>query len=434
MSSRPGKVKYKLDFEKSVLINNLEKRKWQRTHNDRDWNVYWASVNTVKQIFNPDVGYRLSDDQIINHFPNHYELTRKDLLVKNVKRYRKELEKEGSPLAAKDENGNYTLLEIIPTSYILPSDYSIFVEEFKRNPNQMWIVKPPSRAQGRGIFILNKMSQLKKWAQQRWQSSTTSSKDQYVVSRYVDKPLLIGGKKFDLRMYVLVTSYRPLRVYSFFDAFARFCNEKYSNDVSDLDNQYVHLTNVAIQKHGDDYNEKHGNKWHMKNLRLYLEGTQGHEATQKLFDNIHFIIVHSLKSVQNVMINDKHCFECYGYDLLIDSDLKPSLLEVNASPSLSASTKPDRVLKTRLIDDLMEVVVPPDFPDTRTTKGTAGWNQQLVVGNFELIYDEALVLDTERNHRSQNKRMGGGSGMGNFDYRSYSNSSSSYSSSSHRWR
>ena len=45
--------------------------------------------------------------RIINHFPNHYELTRKDLMVKNIKRYRKDLEKEGNPLAEKDENGRY---------------------------------------------------------------------------------------------------------------------------------------------------------------------------------------------------------------------------------------------------------------------------------------------------------------------------------------
>ena len=68
------------------------------------------SVQTIRNVFSVEAGYRLSDDQIVNHFPNHYELTRKDLMVKNIKRYRKELEKEGSPLAEKDENGKYLYL------------------------------------------------------------------------------------------------------------------------------------------------------------------------------------------------------------------------------------------------------------------------------------------------------------------------------------
>lgn len=68
------------------------------------------SVQTIRNVFSVETGYRLSDDQIVNHFPNHYELTRKDLMVKNIKRYRKELEKEGSPLAEKDENGKYLYL------------------------------------------------------------------------------------------------------------------------------------------------------------------------------------------------------------------------------------------------------------------------------------------------------------------------------------
>ena len=61
------------------------------------------------------------------------------------------------------------------------------------------------------------------------------------------------------------------------------------------------------------------------------------------------------------MINDRHCFELYGYDMMIEDDLKPWLIEVNASPSLTCTTHTDRLLKGALIHDVLNVVCPPDF-------------------------------------------------------------------------
>src|SRR3989338_8793153 len=154
--------------------------------------------------------------RIINHFPNHYELTRKDSMVKNLKRYKKETEKteELIHLTNALNNPNYVapprrnVMDYVPITYTLPADYSLFVEEFKKNPNQMWIMKPSSKAQGKGIFIITKLSQVKRWAKDKW--AYMAVKEQYVISKYINAPLLVGGKKFDLRMYVLVTSYRPL--------------------------------------------------------------------------------------------------------------------------------------------------------------------------------------------------------------------------------
>lgn len=59
--------------------------------------------------------------RIINHFPNHYELSRKDLLVKNIKRYRKDLERDSSALAEKMDTGKYLYLDFIPTTFVLPA-------------------------------------------------------------------------------------------------------------------------------------------------------------------------------------------------------------------------------------------------------------------------------------------------------------------------
>lgn len=82
-----------------------------------------------------------------------------------------------------------------------------------------------------------------------------ASKENYVVSRYVDNPLLIGGKKFDLRMYVLVTNYKPLKVWIYNKGFGRFCNEQYTTDVAEIENMFVHLTNVAIQQYSEKYSQ-----------------------------------------------------------------------------------------------------------------------------------------------------------------------------------
>ena len=122
-------------------------------------------------------------------------------------------------------------------------------------------------------------------------------KEAYVICRYIDKPLLIGSKKFDLRIYVLVTSYRPLKVWLSSLGFARFCNTKYTHDFGDIDNMEMHLTNVAVQKKSDDYNTEHGSKWSIENLKFYLEQTRGKAATDKCWDEIKNIIYISLKSV-----------------------------------------------------------------------------------------------------------------------------------------
>ena len=70
---------------------------------------------------------------------------------------------------------------------------------------------------------------------------------------------------------------------------------------------------------------------------MFLTSKHGGAATDKLFKDMEDIIIRSLFSVQRSMINDKHCFELYGYDMLFDDDLKPWLIEVNASPSVSST-------------------------------------------------------------------------------------------------
>ena len=73
-----------------------------------------------------------------------------------------------------------------------------------------------------------------------------------VISRYISNPLLINGHKFDLRIYVVVTSYEPLRVYVFKEGLARFASESYSTKFN-KNNRYMHLTNYSINKMSEEY-------------------------------------------------------------------------------------------------------------------------------------------------------------------------------------
>ena len=69
------KLKWKTDLDKQVIIQNFEKRGWQKAQGEGkyiiqsikskidDWNIFWANVWTVKQIFNPETGHRLGEMQ-----------------------------------------------------------------------------------------------------------------------------------------------------------------------------------------------------------------------------------------------------------------------------------------------------------------------------------------------------------------------------------
>ena len=63
------------------------------------------------------------------------------------------------------------LPDFVPVTYMLPADYNLFVEEFRKSPSSTWIMKPCGKAQGKGIFLINKLSQIKKWSR----DSKTSS-------------------------------------------------------------------------------------------------------------------------------------------------------------------------------------------------------------------------------------------------------------------
>lgn len=386
-----GPIRFRTSLRNTVL-DVMRSRGWKETDSDLDWDFHWADVGWIRDCLDH---VRLDEQQRVNHFRNHYELTRKDLTVKNLKRMKKALERE-------EKHEEAAKFDFFPATYSLPGDYGLFEVDYKKNPNAIWIMKPPAKAQGKGIFLFTKVAQIAEWRkdykysqQQRSGGGGAASGAQgaagepasqqpeaYLAQRYIDNPHLVGGKKYDLRIYVLVTSYSPLTVWLYRSGFARFCHHKYS--CKDIENTFIHVTNVAVQKTNPKYSNLSGCKWGIRSLKQYLLATVGEGATNKCFGDIQSLLMRTLQAVQKIMMNDKHCFELYGYDILLDETLRPWLIESNSSPSLTAETPGDYHLKFNLLEDMLNII---DIEKRRV-------GNEERVGGFDLIWSGAPVGPT----------------------------------------
>jgi len=361
---------------------------------ESDWDIFYADVGWIHENMPYGPGQlKLCDHQRVNHFPNHIELTRKDLMVKNLKRYRKQLEREGRHEEA-------AKFDFFPQTFALPSEAAMFIQEFKRDAGSIWIMKPIGRAQGKGIFLVNKLAQVNEWMRERQKKAEGGDicYENYVVQRYLQDPYLVGSKKFDLRLYVLCLSYNPLKAYLHREGFARFTAARYSSSKDDLSNSYIHLTNHAIQKKDTNYDPTVCDlKWPISGLKRHLISKHGEARANECFTEIRNLLINSLRAVAHVIINDRHCFELYGYDIMLDASLKPVLIEVNASPSMSADSETDRQLKSALLDDVFNVI---------DMENRFGGRLPARVGGFDLMCDSGTPLQRSEQHSSLTTLLG----------------------------
>ena len=342
----PTTIKFRSTL-KNTIYEALKRRQWKETEGD-DFDFNWSEKNYFSS--DSEVPFHsLTPSQHVNHFPNNYELTRKDMMYKNLKFYKKSLEREKKF----DEAKKY---DFFPLTFHMPSEFTMFVEEYKHSPGTMWIMKPAGKAQGRGIFLVTSLNQLYKWRNSLKGGEENSVDETCVCQKYIYNPLLIGGKKFDMRVYALVTSYSPLTIYLYRTGFCRFTSVKYSLNIEDLSNNQIHLTNVAVQKNSDTYDKQIGGKWYFREMKIFLMSKYEEEKVNKMFDDIQELMIKSFKAVQSVIAKDKHCFEMYGFDILIDENLRPWLLEINANASLSANTELDAETKIKMLDDLLTII------------------------------------------------------------------------------
>ncbi|VDK41055.1 unnamed protein product [Taenia asiatica] len=238
--------------------------------------------------------------------------------------------------------------------------------------------------------------------------SVPSSSSQYgpcVVQEYVTNPYLIDGFKFDLRVYVLITSCCPLRIFVYNEGLVRLSAEKYKEPMEpNGESMYRHLTNYAVNRKHHAYiktnDETEGSKRSFAFLEDYLARHAGLADCRMLWRRIRNLVVKTIiiaaphvyhgyrlfhRSVDFLCSSGTNsgstttsstssetlfggfnkreggsihsaAFEILGFDVILDADLKPWLLEVNRSPSFGVDQNLDLRVKSGLLKDALALV------------------------------------------------------------------------------
>uniref|UniRef100_A0A673CA83 Tubulin tyrosine ligase-like family, member 7 n=1 Tax=Sphaeramia orbicularis TaxID=375764 RepID=A0A673CA83_9TELE len=279
----------------------------------------------------------LRNYQRINHFPGMGEICRKDCLARNMSKMIKCQPQEYS---------------FIPKTWIFPAEYTQFqnyVKELRRKRKQKtFIVKPANGAMGHGISLIRNCEKL-------------PAQEHFIVQEYLDKPFLMEGYKFDLRIYILVTSCDPLRIFLYNDGLVRMGTEKYhAPSEANLSQLYMHLTNYSVNKHNENFErDETVDKGSKRSIRWFTEflRTNDYDVT-KFWGDISELVVKTLIVAEPHVLHayrmcrpgqppgsDSVCFEVLGFDIILDRKLKPWLLEINRAPSFGTDQKIDYDVK-----------------------------------------------------------------------------------------
>ena len=303
----------------------LEKAGVLYTANATDAILHWH--DSLKE---QDYYTNLKVWQVTNRIPSSSVLTRKASLAKLIDRIQQYYPHEYS---------------FIPKQFIIPDQYDEFMEELSVT-DKTWIVKPDEGSLGVGIQIIKPGDKIE------------VPKDSAVAQEYIDSYLL-DNTKFDLRIYVLVSSIKPLKIHVYRDGLARFCSEEI-----DGDSIYSQLTNVTLNKQNDN-DFKHISRL-ISDVFPILE-SKGVNIT-KLWNDIDDTIIKTILSSINLLSKAEstrcppcvynRCFQVFGFDILLDKNAKPYVLEVNYRPNLDYHRGCERRMKSQMICDAIKIACP----------------------------------------------------------------------------
>ena len=182
-----------------------------------------------------------------------------------------------------------------------------------------------------------------------------------IIQKYIENPLLYFGRKFDIRIWALLT--QDLKIYVFQEGHLKCCSINY--DINS-DDTFCHLTNYSFQKYNSNFGKYElGNEASFNDLQKNIDVNYKKKADFKreIFPKIINIIQFVFESVKYKInpLDRKYSFEIFGFDFMLDCDFVPFLLEVNTNPGLEESSPLIKMLVPRMIDDALRLTLDKEF-------------------------------------------------------------------------
>ena len=186
--------------------------------------------------------------------------------------------------------------------------------------------------------------------------------DNVIIQKYIEYPLLYKGRKFDMRIWVLLT--QQMKVYIFKEGHLKTCSVKY--DINSKDS-FCHITNYSFQKYNDDFARYEiGNEVPFYEFQKYLDEKypeKKYNIKKDLMNKLKEIIKLTMYSAKDkININNRNYqFEIFGYDFMLDQDFNVFLIEINTNPGLEESSPWIKIIVPRMLDDALRLTLDQIF-------------------------------------------------------------------------
>ncbi len=279
---------------------------------EKRWTDCWFTGMPPAAFFD-----RLKRGMTLNHIPGNHCLTIKSRLASTVRAARERARIEWGGESA-------SRFDFVPPVFEMPEDYRALQEAAFADPRSEWILKPKNASKGKGISLVE-------------DPAAVPLDDKWMVQQYLRRPHLYQGHKYVLRLYVLVTSVEPLRVYLYREGSAKLASAPY--DPENRDNLFAHLTNPDINAANSGV-ESPVTFLSLQKYKEWLaaEGIDGDALFHRIREMLTLLLISAretfLARTRQIKGDPTGCYELLGVDCMIDADLKPWVMECNLSPSL----------------------------------------------------------------------------------------------------